>query len=63
MSEPCANCGAVVPNPGRDCDGRVICCPACLFNPLGCRCEWGDYGVAETRDWTPPDYVEDGDAD
>ena len=58
MSGPCANCGAVVPNPGKDAEGRTICCIHCVFNPLGCRCEYGEIGVAETRDWTPPDMVD-----
>jgi hypothetical protein len=44
----CENCGAVVPNPGRM-DGRVICCAACVFNPLGCRCEFGEFGKEETQ--------------
>lgn len=53
----CANCGA--PNAtGLAADGRVICCPACVFNPLGCRCRFGEPGVAET---VP--YPEDMDAD
>lgn len=53
----CENCGATGENFGKDTRGKVICCPACLFNPLGCRCKYGEYGVSET--YTPyddPDY-------
>ena len=44
--EKCANCGA--PATGRDSSGRPICCAHCVFNPLGCRCKWGEPVVAET---------------
>jgi hypothetical protein len=43
----CANCGA--PDAiATDSEGRPICCAHCLFNPLGCRCRFGEPGVAET---------------
>lgn len=31
-------------------DPRVgnICCAHCMFNPLGCRCKYGEFGVEET---------------
>jgi len=47
----CQNCHAQVPEGqgGRDAEGRFICCIHCVFNPLGCRCEFGEFGVAETR--------------
>jgi len=45
----CDNCGA--PASGeRAADGRIYCCPACLFNPLGCRCKFGEPGIAETAE-------------
>lgn len=44
----CSNCKADVPNPGRGPRGEIICCPHCVFNPLGCRCQYGEFGVAET---------------
>jgi len=44
--------------------GVPRCCPACVFNPLGCRCRFGELGVAETQDWGPwDDYEEDGPLD
>ncbi len=46
---PCCNCAAVSPKAGRASDGRVYCCVHCCFNPLGCRCEHGEFGVAETQ--------------
>jgi hypothetical protein len=24
-------------------DGRLVCCEHCVFNPLGCRCCYGDF--------------------
>lgn len=57
----CDNCGAGLPE-GKggyeSLHGRFICCPHCLFNPLGCRCKYGEYGVAET--YQDPDYPEFG---
>jgi hypothetical protein len=53
----CDNCGAKLPldQPiGRLPDGRRICCAHCIFNPLGCRCKYGEYGVAET--YQDPDF-------
>jgi hypothetical protein len=46
---PCCNCGAVSPFAGRASDGRVFCCIHCCFNPLGCRCEFGEFGKEETK--------------
>lgn len=43
----CYNCGANVPTLVTIGDRR-ICCPHCFFNPLGCRCQYSEYGVAET---------------
>lgn len=43
----CANCGAQGRDFGTDYKGRVICCPHCVFNPCGCRCKRGEYGVPE----------------
>ena len=57
----CDNCGATLPNDqgGRDQRGAWICCPHCMFNPLGCRCQYGEYGVEETREW----YANDEDSE
>lgn len=49
---PCSNCGARVPQLLVFPDGRKVCCAHCFFNPLGCRCKYKEYGVAETN----PDY-------
>lgn len=43
----CTNCGAMVPQLHQVGD-RKICCAHCFFNPLGCRCKYREYGVAET---------------
>ncbi len=54
----CDNCGAKVPDGQGGVEplhGRFICCPACLFNPLGCRCQYGEFEVAETQDWYIPE--------
>lgn len=50
----CSLCGAEGPHFGTGPNGETICCAACLFNPLGCRCKYGEYGVAETHDH--PDF-------
>lgn len=52
----CYNCRAKVPegHGGTDPHGRFVCCPACVFNPLGCRCQHGEFGVAET--YEDPDF-------
>ena len=50
----CENCGAEVEKLGLCSDGRMICCPHCVFNPLGCRCKYGEYGVAEEYDYACP---------
>ena len=46
----CDNCGAEMPEGrgGRDSLGRWICCIHCVFNPLGCRCKYEDYGQPQT---------------
>lgn len=48
--EECPNCHALVPSLKNSTMGPV-CCAACLFHPLGCRCKWGDYGEPEEREW------------
>lgn len=56
----CDNCGATCSDEfsGRDIYGQHICCPDCIFNPLGCRCIVGDYGQPETEmfDWEDPSW-------
>lgn len=49
--EICENCGAKTQRCGTAPDGKKICCAHCMFHPLGCRCKWGEYGVAEDTDW------------
>jgi hypothetical protein len=46
----CSNCKAEVPDGkgGKHPNGQFICCEHCFFNPLGCRCKYGEFGVAET---------------
>jgi hypothetical protein len=51
VMEICSNCNAEVPKCGRDSFGNNVCCPHCIFNPLGCRCKHGEYGVPEENDW------------
>ncbi len=57
----CDNCHADVPELGKTSWGQRICCPSCAFNPLGCRCKYGEFGMAETYqdDFYPPDPYED----
>jgi hypothetical protein len=60
--EICYNCGATVEKCGRDAEGRPICCIYCAFNPLGCRCKYGEFGVAQdyaSYDPGDEDYEED----
>lgn len=53
----CRNCGA--PATGNDPLGP-ICCAHCAFNPLGCRCRFGETGVPETIiDYSGMDSDED----
>lgn len=59
MTKDLGTCQCGAPATGMGADGRAYCCPACLFNPLGCRCKYGEPGVAETQmvecqehDWT-----------
>lgn len=52
--ETCDNCGAQVPKCGTIRPpflngGTKVCCINCIMNPLGCRCKYGEYGVAETQ--------------
>lgn len=55
--EICSNCGAEVEKCGRGPRGEKICCAACLFDPMGCRCKYGEYGVVETyRDPMFPEF-------
>lgn len=56
FTHTCDNCGAKLPeNQGGDGpNGAFICCPHCIFNPLGCRCKYGEFGVAET--YEDPDF-------
>ena len=46
----CSNCSADVPENkgGINGLGEYVCCAHCCFNPLGCRCKYGEYEVAET---------------
>lgn len=52
----CHNCKAECPTCGTDPHGKPICCAGCLFNTLGCRCKYGEFGVLETF---VPDFDED----
>lgn len=49
----CDNCGAMVPasRMGTDPRERRVCCIHCVFNPEGCRCRFGEYGVAQDGDY------------
>jgi ribosomal protein S26 len=60
MNKRCDNCGAEIPveKMGKDSQGRNICCAACIFDPMGCRCKYGEYGVVET--YSDPDFPEFG---
>lgn len=57
----CENCGAAVPiESGGHVDGRFVCCEHCVFNPCGCRCRCGEFGVAqEDGPWMEEDELED----
>lgn len=55
----CENCGAEVPRLGKCSDGRAICCVACVFNPHGCQCKLGNYGVPDA----PRFDCDEGEAD
>lgn len=57
--QQCENCGATVEKCGTATDGKKYCCIECVFNPLGCRCKYGEYGVAETQDWAALSGYED----
>lgn len=52
----CSNCKTEVPEGkgGKGPTGEFFCCASCLFNPLGCRCKYGEFGVAETYVDTKP---------
>lgn len=43
----CSNCGVQMEKMGQDQSGLPICCAHCVFNPLGCRCRFGEFGVAQ----------------
>jgi len=45
----CTNCGAEVSELHETTIGQKVCCIHCVFNPLGCRCRYGEFGVAETE--------------
>lgn len=67
MTEPiksakCPNCRAVVPELLGTVGSKQYCCIHCAFNPLGCRCKWGEFGKPETallksssEGWLPGD--------
>lgn len=57
----CDNCGALfyAERPVHDPHGRTICCAHCVFNPLGCRCKYGEFNVAEDW-WDGGEYLLDG---
>lgn len=62
----CDNCHAKVPELHKTSWGQRICCPHCAFSPLGCRCKYGEFGMAETYqdDFYPTSaYDEDGEPD
>ena len=59
----CENCNANVPKIYQGADGRKYCCPHCLFNPLGCRCQFGELGVAEETDYGQFDDDDDDNDD
>ena len=48
MSRECSNCPAIVPEGqgGIGPHGNFVCCEHCMFNPNGCRCQYGEYGEA-----------------
>ena len=45
----CENCGAVVPESrgGQMNNLGFVCCAYCVFNHLGCRCKYGEFGVPQ----------------
>lgn len=58
----CYNCEATITGVGgQDSKGRWVCCPHCVFNPLGCRCRFGEHGVPET--YLPDPLVHQEDMD
>jgi len=57
-SQICQNCGAKCKDEFvGEMDGKIICCVHCAFNPLGCRCKYGEYGVAEEFIYDDMDQV------
>lgn len=36
----------------------MVCCAHCVMNPLGCRCKFGELGVAETEPYDPVEYYQ-----
>lgn len=59
----CENCGADVPKLFKSSEGTNLCCPHCIWNHLGCRCQYGEIGVAETVDYGQYDDEDDEDFD
>jgi hypothetical protein len=55
----CENCNAEVPKLSECSDGRKVCCIHCLFNPFGCRCAYGEFGVEQTQLSYALEYPED----
>jgi hypothetical protein len=58
----CPRCTAEVPHLGRLSTGELCCCAACIFNPLGCRCWCGEWGVAEDMQFEGEEFDEYDDA-
>jgi DNA-directed RNA polymerase subunit RPC12/RpoP len=58
----CQNCGArfLAEEPPRDPNGRTVCCAACVFDPAGCRCFAGEWGVTNDHwvDFAEADWNE-----
>lgn len=61
--ETCPNCGSKVEKLGILAEGtseeQGCCCEHCAFHPLGCRCKYGEFGVAETQQYFDPDFDDD----
>jgi len=47
----CDNCKAEVNKTYKGSNGANYCCVNCWFHPLGCRCRFGELGVAEDTDY------------
>jgi hypothetical protein len=46
----CLNCWAWYPTRVGE-SSAEYCCKSCMTNPLGCRCQHGEFGVPEACDW------------